>query len=151
MTFALTLDQTRIAVVGLGYVGLPLAAALGREFPTLGFDIDVERVAQLESGHDATGEIEAAELAAATHLRYSADPAALRDANVYIIAVPTPVTPHKWPDLSPLIAASKMVGRVLAPGALVIYESTVYPGATEEVCVPALQEASGLKLNDDLF
>jgi UDP-N-acetyl-D-galactosamine dehydrogenase len=151
MTFALTLDQTRIAVVGLGYVGLPLAAALGREFPTLGFDIDTERVSQLEAGHDATGEIDAAELAAATHLRYSADPAALRDANVYIIAVPTPVTPHKWPDLSPLIAASKMVGRVLAPGAVVIYESTVYPGATEEVCVPALQDASGLKLNDDLF
>jgi len=84
-------------------------------------------------------------------LRYSADPASLRDANVYIIAVPTPVTPHKWPDLSPLIAASETVGRVMASGALVIYESTVYPGATEEVCVPALQNASGLKLNDDLF
>ena len=151
MTFALTLDQARIAVVGLGYVGLPLAAALGREFPTLGFDIDAERVARLESGHDVTGEIDAAELAAATRLRYSAEPASLHDANVYIIAVPTPVTPHKWPDFSALIAASEIVGRAISPGALVIYESTVYPGATEEVCVPALERASGMRLNHGFY
>jgi len=149
--FNLSLDGARIAVVGLGYVGLPLAVALGREFPTLGFDIDAERVRQLEGGSDVTGEVDPAELAAATHLRYSADVAALADANVYIIAVPTPVTPHKWPDLGPLIGASEMVGRAMQPGALVIYESTVYPGATEESCIPALERASGARANRDFF
>jgi UDP-N-acetyl-D-galactosamine dehydrogenase len=149
--FALNLDDIRIAVVGLGYVGLPLAVALGREFPTTGFDIDAARIAQLEAGKDATGEVEPAELAAATKLRYSADPAQLREANVFIVAVPTPVTPHKWPDLGPLIRASELVGRAMRSGALVIYESTVYPGATEESCVPALENASGLLLNQDFF
>ena len=151
MTFELNLDSSRIAVVGLGYVGLPLAAALGREFPTLGFDIDPVRVDELKAGRDATGEVDQSELAAATHLRYTAEEADLRDANVYIIAVPTPVTPHKWPDLKPLIGASEMVGRAMARGAVVIYESTVYPGATEETCVPALERASGLRLNVDFF
>jgi len=151
MTFALTLEKTRIAVIGLGYVGLPLAAALGREFTTIGFDIDAARVAQLKGGHDATGEVDADELAAATQLTYASDPAALKDANVYIIAVPTPVTPHKWPDLTPLIRASEMVGGVMPNGSVVIYESTVYPGATEEVCVRALERASGLVLNRDFY
>jgi len=150
-TFDLSLERARIAVVGLGYVGLPLAAALGRELPTLGFDIDAQRVAQLEGGSDLTGEVEPAELAAATKLRFSADAAALAEANVYIVAVPTPVTPHKWPDLGPLIAASEMVGRMMPPGALVIYESTVYPGATEESCIPALERASGRQANRDFF
>ena len=151
MTFKLDLEQARIAVVGLGYVGLPLAVALGREFTTLGFDIDAARVAELEGGHDATGEVEDHELAAAGKLRYSADREALRDANVFIIAVPTPVTPHKWPDLTPLVAASETVGRIMPEGAVVIYESTVYPGATEETCVPALERASGLRCNQDFY
>ena len=151
MSFDLSLDQARIAVVGLGYVGLPLAAALGREFPTTGFDIDAARVKELESGHDVTGEVDKNELAAAKKLRYSADVDALRTANVFIIAVPTPVTAHKWPDLGPLIAASELVGRAMSRNALVIYESTVYPGATEESCVPALERASGMRLNRDFF
>ena len=149
--FVLTLDRATIAVVGLGYVGLPLAAALGREFDTIGFDIHAARVAELKAGRDSTGEVGGDELAAAGKLNYASDAAALRAANVFIVAVPTPVTPHKWPDLGPLIAASEMVGHALAPGSIVIYESTVYPGATEESCVPALERASGLRLNRDFF
>ena len=151
MGFDLSLDGTRIAVIGLGYVGLPLAVAFGREFPTLGFDIDAVRVASLEAGHDATAEVDADDLASATKLSFSCDPEELRAANVYIIAVPTPVTPHKWPDLAPLLAASKTVAAVMSRGAVVIYESTVYPGATEESCVPALEQASGMRMNEDFF
>jgi len=151
MGFDLSLDDARIAVIGVGYVGLPLAVAFGREFPTLGFDVDGVRVASLETGRDVTGEIDGQELASATKLTFSSDPDALRTANVYIIAVPTPVTPHKWPDLTPLLAASKTVAGVMSRGAVVIYESTVYPGATEESCVPALEQASGMRLNDGFF
>ena len=149
MSFALALADARIGVVGLGYVGLPLAVALGREFPTLGFDRNAARIDELRGGRDATEEVTPAELAGAAKLRFSADAQALRDCNVFIVAVPTPVTAHKWPDLTPLVAASESIGRVLKPGALVIYESTVYPGATEEVCVPALERASGLRCNVD--
>jgi UDP-N-acetyl-D-glucosamine/UDP-N-acetyl-D-galactosamine dehydrogenase len=151
MSFDLRLEQAKIAIVGLGYVGLPLAVALGREFPTLGFDIDASRVAELDRGHDATGEVEAAELKGATKLRFGADAALLKNCNVYIVAVPTPVTAHKLPDLASLIAASEAIGKALSRGAIVIYESTVYPGATEEVCVPALERASGLRCNVDFF
>jgi UDP-N-acetyl-D-galactosamine dehydrogenase len=151
VSFDLDVDRARIAIIGLGYVGLPLAVALGREFDTLGFDIDAARVAELEAGHDDTGEVDADELAGAKKLRFSADLDALRGIDVYIIAVPTPVTPHKWPDLTPLVGASETVGRAMARGALVIYESTVYPGATEETCVPALERASGLRCNVDFF
>ncbi len=151
MAFTLTLDEARIAVVGLGYVGLPLAAALGREFDTLGFDIDARRIDELRCGHDATGEIETAELEAATRLAFSADPETLRRSNVFVVAVPTPVNAHKWPDLGPLLRASETVGGALPPGAVVIYESTVYPGATEEACVPVLERASGLRCNEDFF
>ena len=151
MSFDLQLEQAKIAVIGLGYVGLPLAVALGREFATFGFDVDATRVAELESGRDATGEVDPAELATATHLRFGSDAALLKNSNVYIVAVPTPVTPHKWPDLTPLIAASETVGNALTRGAIVIYESTVYPGATEEVCVPVLERASGLRCNVDFF
>jgi UDP-N-acetyl-D-galactosamine dehydrogenase len=151
MSFALRLPDARIAVVGLGYVGLPLAAALGCEFATLGYDRNPARVAELQAGRDATEEVTGEELGLAARLRFSADSAALRDCNVYIVAVPTPVTAHKWPDLTPLIAASESIGRALTRGALVIYESTVYPGATEEVCVPALERASGLRCNEDFF
>ncbi len=151
MSFDLQLEQAKIAVIGLGYVGLPLAVALGREFATFGFDVDATRVAELESGRDATGEVDPAELATATHLRFGSDAALLKNSNVYIVAVPTPVTPHKWPDLTPLIAASETVGNALTRGAIVIYESTVYPGATEEVCVPVLERAAGLRCNVDFF
>jgi UDP-N-acetyl-D-galactosamine dehydrogenase len=151
MSFDLKLQQAKIAVIGLGYVGLPLAVALGRKFATFGFDIDAARVAELESGRDATGEVDPAELATATHLHFGCDAAMLKNCNVYIVAVPTPVTPHKWPDLTPLIAASNTVGKALTRGAIVIYESTVYPGATEEVCVPALEQASVLRCNVDFF
>jgi len=151
MSFALTVADARIAVIGLGYVGLPLAAALGRDFSTLGYDLNPARIAQLQAQHDATEEITSEELGLAVRLRFSADAAELKSCNVYIVAVPTPVTAHKWPDLTPLIAASDSIGRVLTRGALVIYESTVYPGATEEVCVPALERASGLRCNEDFL
>ena len=139
----------RIAVVGLGYVGLPLAVEFGKQFDTLGLDIDAERIAALREGRDATGETSADELAAATHLRLDSDPEALAKANVFIIAVPTPVDEANRPDLSPLERASAMVGAWLKPGDIVIYESTVYPGTTEEICVPVLEGASGLAFNRD--
>ncbi len=151
MSFSLRLDDARIGVIGLGYVGLPLAVALGREFLTLGYDRNPARVAELGAGRDSTGEADAAELASAKKLRYSADAAALRDCNVYIVAVPTPVTPHKMPDLSPLVSASETIAAVLKRGDVVIYESTVYPGATEDVCVPVLERVSSLRFNVDFF
>ena len=151
MSFSLQLADARIGVAGLGYVGLPLAVALGREFPTLGYDRNAARVGELQAGHDATGEVDAAELAAAKRLRFSADTAALKECNVTVVAVPTPVTPHKMPDLSPLVSASETIGMALKRGDVVIYESTVYPGATEEVCVPVLERVSGLRLNTDFF
>jgi len=139
----------RIAVIGLGYVGLPLALALGREHDTVGFDIDSERIGELIAGRDRTGEAERDELVGATQLRYSADPADLTGCGVFIVTVPTPIDADKRPDLSPLIAASRTVGQALAKGGLVIYESTVYPGATEEICVPELERVSGLRCNVD--
>ncbi len=151
MSFRLQPADARIAVIGLGYVGLPMAVALGREFPTLGYDLNPARVNELRAGRDTTGETDAEELAAATRLKFSADASDLKDANVFIVAVPTPVTPHKWPDLSPLVAATGTIGEALRPGDIVIYESTVYPGATEEVCMPALERASGLRRNVDFF
>lgn len=151
MSFVLNLRDARIGVVGMGYVGLPLAVALGREFATLGYDNKPSRVTELQAGRDATGEIDAQQLAAATQLRFSTDAASLRDCNVVIVAVPTPVTAHKWPDLSPLISASETIGQYLDRGDVVVFESTVYPGATEEVCVPVLERASGLRCNRDFF
>src|SRR3989304_1075986 len=130
------LADIRIGVIGLGYVGLPLAIYLARHFPVIGFDIDRERVAELSDGIDRTHEVTEEEFAHAAQIAYSADVASLKDANFYIVTVPTPVDQAKRPDLSALIAASRMVGTVLAPGDVVVYESTVYPGATEEVCVP---------------
>ncbi|GIX22186.1 MAG: nucleotide sugar dehydrogenase [Gammaproteobacteria bacterium] len=146
-----TLDRVHIAVIGLGYVGLPLAVAFGRRYPTLGFDIDARRIAALAEGIDHTREVEPAELRAADKLRFSADAEALGEANVYIVAVPTPVDAHKRPDLRALHAASDTVGRALSPGDVVVYESTVFPGATEEECVPRLEAASGLRFNRDFF
>ncbi|MHB1992445.1 nucleotide sugar dehydrogenase [Metallibacterium scheffleri] len=141
----------RIALVGLGYVGLPLALAFGREFDTVGFDIDTVRVDELRGGRDHTLEASAAELGAAPHLRYSSVAADLDDREVFIVTVPTPVDEAQRPDLRPLIAASETVGRALRRGAVVIYESTVYPGTTEEVCVPVLERVSGLMFNRDFF
>jgi len=147
----LDLADARPAVIGLGYVGLPLAVALGRVRQTIGFDIDGLRIAALGQGIDATGECSAEELHDAKYLHFSDNADALGQANVHIIAVPTPVNRHKWPDLSPLVAASLTVGRVLKRGDVVIYESTVYPGATEDVCVPVLERESGLRYNQDFF
>src|SRR3990172_10204695 len=145
------LADVRIGVIGLGYVGLPLAVYLARHFPVLGFDIDRERVAELTGGLDRTREVTEEEFAQAAHIAFAADIESLKDANFYIVTVPTPVDQAKRPDLSALIAASRMVGTVLAPGDVVVYESTVYPGATEEVCVPELEKASGLRFNRDFF
>ncbi len=135
-----------IAVLGLGYVGLPLAVAFARHFDVVGFDIDCDRVAELARGTDRTKEVPAPDL---TGVRYSCDPADLAEANVYVVAVPTPVDVHKRPDLGPLLEATRIVGEVLRTGDLVIYESTVYPGCTEEDCVPVLEKVSGLRLNSD--
>lgn len=141
--------SARIAVIGLGYVGLPLAVAFGRTRATLGFDIDAPRIAQLQAGHDATLELEDHELAAAQHLRYSADSGALRDCRIFVVTVPTPIDAHEQPDLHPLRSATSLIAAALKPGDLVIYESTVYPGTTEEVCVPLLEAGSGLRFNHD--
>ena len=139
----------QICVIGLGYVGLPLAVAFGRHRATLGFDIDGERIAELRAGADQTREISPQELSEASHLALTSNPDEISDARIYIVTVPTPVDASHRPDLGPLLAASKTVGAVLKPGDLVIYESTVYPGATEEDCVPVLEAESGLRFNQD--
>jgi UDP-N-acetyl-D-galactosamine dehydrogenase len=144
-------DAIRIAVIGLGYVGLPLAAAFGRKYPTLGFDIDAARVAELRGGHDHTREMSADELKASAQLSYSDDPAALAACNVFIVTVPTPIDDYKRPDLRPLESASRTVGRAIGRGDVAIYESTVYPGATEEICVPIIERESGLRFNADFY
>jgi UDP-N-acetyl-D-galactosamine dehydrogenase len=143
--------EPRIAIIGLGYVGLPLAVEFGKRHDTLGFDIRSRRIDELRRGHDSTLETSAAELAANTRLRYSDQAADLADRDVFIVTVPTPIDQARRPDLQPLIAASETIGRVLKCGDLVIYESTVYPGCTEEVCVPVLERASGLRFNEDFF
>ncbi len=140
-----------IAIIGLGYVGLPLAVEFGRALDTLGYDIDAARVAELRDGHDRTLELDAAELAAATCLRYCADAAELAQCNVFIVTVPTPIDAWEQPDLEPLRGASQLIAGVLKRGDLVIYESTVYPGTTEEVCVPLLEQGSGLRFNQDFW
>jgi UDP-N-acetyl-D-glucosamine/UDP-N-acetyl-D-galactosamine dehydrogenase len=140
-----------IAVIGLGYVGLPLAVEFGKQRSVIGFDINAGRIAELEQGLDRTREVEAAELAEAGHLTFTTDPEQLRAARIFIVTVPTPIDAHKQPDLTPLLRASETVGRVLKAGDIVIYESTVYPGATEEDCVPLLERVSGLRYNVDFF
>ncbi len=135
----------------MGYVGLPLAVEFGKKRAVVGFDINQGRVAELQSGHDHTLEVSAEELAQAKHLSFTADPAALAACTVFIVTVPTPIDGHKQPDLTPLLKASETIGKVLKPGDVVIYESTVYPGATEEDCVPMLEKHSGLVFNRDFF
>jgi UDP-N-acetyl-D-galactosamine dehydrogenase len=142
-------EDVRVAVLGLGYVGLPLAVAFGRELPTLGFDVSGARIAELREGRDHTLETTAAELESARHLTFSADPAELGGCNVFIVTVPTPIDASRQPDLGPLEAASRTVGRAIGPGGVAIFESTVYPGATEEVCVPIIEAESGLVFNRD--
>ncbi|WFP50962.1 Vi polysaccharide biosynthesis UDP-N-acetylglucosamine C-6 dehydrogenase TviB [Methylomonas sp. EFPC3] len=145
------LDNVKIGMIGLGYVGLPLAVEFGRKYPTVGFDINRHRIKELRAGRDHTLEVSGEELAAATRLTYSADLQDIADCSVYIVTVPTPINEHKQPDLTPLQKASDLLGKVVKPGDIVVYESTVYPGATEEVCVPILERVSGLKFNQDFF
>jgi len=145
------LDNTRIAVIGLGYVGLPLAVEFGKKFPVIGFDINHDRIDELRCGRDATLEVDPEEFALAGQLTFAGDYTELRNCNVFIVTVPTPIDQHKRPDLTPLIRASETVGHALKRGDIVIYESTVYPGATEEDCVPVLEKVSGLKFNQDFF
>lgn len=139
-----SLDSTKIAIIGLGYVGLPLAVEFGKRYDTVGFDIQTSRVDELRSGHDSTLEVDADELAAARRLRFSAALEDIRHCTVYIVTVPTPIDNAKRPDLTPLIKASEAIGSILKPGDVVIFESTVYPGCTEEICVPILERTSGL-------
>lgn len=147
----MNLNDVRIAIIGLGYVGLPLAVEFGKKYPTIGFDINQKRVDELRSGHDHTLEVEPEELKLATQLTYSADTSDLEQANIYIVTVPTPINKFKQPDLTPLLKASETIGKTLKKGDIVIYESTVYPGATEDDCVPVLEKVSGLTFNKDFF
>ncbi|HUH39973.1 MAG TPA: nucleotide sugar dehydrogenase, partial [Castellaniella sp.] len=143
------IQDVKLAIVGLGYVGLPLAVEFGKQREVLGFDINLRRIEELRAGVDHTLEVSADELAEASHLSFSHEPAELANANVFIVTVPTPIDEYKQPDLTPLVRASETIGRVLKRGDIVIYESTVYPGATEEVCVPVLERISGLRFNED--
>ncbi|HEX3843453.1 MAG TPA: Vi polysaccharide biosynthesis UDP-N-acetylglucosamine C-6 dehydrogenase TviB [Steroidobacteraceae bacterium] len=145
------LRKCRIGVVGLGYVGLPLAVEFGKHFDTVGFDIKPHRIAELASGRDSTLEVSRAELKAAAGLSFTSDLDSLKRCRVFIVTVPTPIDEYKRPDLTPLVKASETVGKVLSKGAVVVYESTVYPGCTEEVCIPILERESGLKVNRDFF
>jgi len=147
----LKLRNCRIAVVGLGYVGLPLAVEFGKRFDTVGFDVKPERVTQLRAGRDTTLEVTSEELKSAQRLGFTTELADLKRCRVFIVTVPTPIDGYKRPDLTPLVRASETVGKVMRTGAVVIYESTVYPGCTEEVCVPILERESGLKFNHDFF
>ena len=143
------LDDLRVAVIGLGYVGLPLAVAFGQQRATVGYDLDAVRVAALQTGMDSTGEVD--DLATATHLTFTSNLTDIADCNVYIVAVPTPIDNQRQPNLAPLLGASRAIGSVIKRGDIVIYESTVYPGATEDDCLPLVEHASGLALNTDFF
>lgn len=145
------LDQSCVAVIGLGYVGLPLAVAFGKKMQTIGYDLNPSRVEELQQGRDSTLEINPEDLATADRVTYTDDSSVLNNANIFITTVPTPITKSNRPDLGPLISASATIGKHLKKGDVVIYESTVYPGATEEICVPELEKHSGLTFNEDFF
>ncbi len=145
------LNNVKIGIIGLGYVGLPLAVEFGKKYPVTGFDIKKDRIDELSSGKDHTLECSPEELFAATHLMFSCELKDLKKCNFYIVTVPTPIDDHKNPDLMPLIKASETLGKVISKGDIVVYESTVYPGATEEVCLPVIEKVSGLKFNRDFF
>jgi UDP-N-acetyl-D-galactosamine dehydrogenase len=145
------ISEVKIGVIGLGYVGLPLAVEFGKKYPTVGFDVNAKRVSALQSGHDITLETSSDEIAAASELTFITDTAELETCNCYIVTVPTPVDKNKRPDLTPLFKASETIGKVISKGDVVVYESTVYPGATEEDCIPVIEKISGLKFNTDFF
>ena len=147
----LTLDKIKIGMIGLGYVGLPLAVEFGKKFQTVGFDINAPRIAELRQGKDSSLEVDADELVQARYLTYTTHADDLAGCNVFIVTVPTPVDEHKRPDLTPLVKASQTLGKVMKKGDIAIFESTVYPGATEEVCVPIIESLSGMKYNQDFF
>jgi len=146
-----SLENVKLGIIGLGYVGLPLAVEFGKKYPTLGFDINTKRVEELQQGHDFTLEVSSDELADSEFISYSANVDDLKSCNVYIVTVPTPVDKNKQPDLTPLVKASAMLAKVLNKNDIVIYESTVYPGATEEVCLPEIERNSALVFNKDFF
>ena len=146
-----SLNKVKVAIIGLGYVGLPLAVEFGKKYPTLGFDINAKRVEELKQGHDFTLEVSSDELADSAFISYASDVEALKASNVYIVTVPTPIDKHKQPDLTPLVKASQMLAKVINKGDIVIYESTVYPGATEDVCIPQIEQNSDLVFNEDFF
>ncbi len=145
------ISNAKVGIIGLGYVGLPLAIEFGKKRPTIGFDINQNRVDELCSGKDSTLECSELELAEATHIKYTTSLDDLRSCNVFIVTVPTPIDEHKQPDLTPLIKASEALGQVIKRDDIVIYESTVYPGATEEDCIPVIEKVSGLTFNQDFF
>lgn len=147
----MNLENIKIAIIGLGYVGLPLAVEFGKRYATLGFDINTERIDQLRAGHDRTLETTTQELTSAKRLLFDTDASSLAECNVFIVTVPTPIDKANRPDLTPLVKASETVGRALKQGDIVIFESTVYPGATEEICVPVLEQSSSLRFNQDFF
>lgn len=144
-------SSPKIAIIGLGYVGLPLAVEFGKQYSTVGFDINDQRIAELTRGEDSTREVEPDDLTSANQLNFASDLNDIADADVYIVTVPTPIDSHKRPDLTPLLSASRMIGKLIQPGNVVIYESTVYPGATEDDCVPLIEQESGLKFNQDFY
>ncbi|MDH3351366.1 MAG: Vi polysaccharide biosynthesis UDP-N-acetylglucosamine C-6 dehydrogenase TviB, partial [Gammaproteobacteria bacterium] len=145
------IDNLRVGVIGLGYVGLPLAVEFGKKYPTVGFDVKAERIAELEGGTDSTLETSPEELKEAVQLSYTTDSAGLADCNFYVVTVPTPIGDSNRPLLSPLRDASETLGGIVTKGDTVVFESTVYPGATEEFCVPIIEKGSGLTMNDDFF
>ncbi|MEI8140753.1 MAG: Vi polysaccharide biosynthesis UDP-N-acetylglucosamine C-6 dehydrogenase TviB [bacterium] len=145
------MKNPKITIIGLGYVGLPLAVEFGKKFPVVGFDINAKRLDELRAGHDRTLEVSAADLKDSSHLTFSSSIEDIKQSDYFIVTVPTPIDAYNRPDLTPLIKASETVGKALKPGAVVIYESTVYPGCTEEDCVPVLEKFSGLKFNKDFF
>ncbi|MCU8496907.1 nucleotide sugar dehydrogenase, partial [Vibrio vulnificus] len=145
------LDNAKVGIIGLGYVGLPLAVEFGKQRQTIGFDINQSRINELSAGHDNTLECSDTELAEATQLVYTTSLDALKECNVFIVTVPTPIDEHKQPDLTPLIKASETLGKVIKQGDVIIYESTVYPSATEDDCIPVVERVSGLKFNQDFF
>lgn len=151
MENSMKLSDKKVAIIGLGYVGLPLAVEFGKLYETSGFDIDTNRVSELKNFVDVTNECTSEELRQASKLKFTTELDDIRLADIYIVTVPTPVDRHFKPDLSPLIKASQMLGKVIAPGNIVIYESTVYPGATEDDCIPEIERVSGLKYNEDFF
>ena len=143
--------DAKVGIIGLGYVGLPLAVEFGKKFTTIGFDINTTRISDLCGGIDRTLEVSPVEIESSPYLSFTSNPDSLKEADVFVITVPTPIDKNRKPDLRPLIAASELVGKVISPGDIVVYESTVYPGATEDECVPVIEKISGLKFNIDFF